>query len=64
MVNFYKIFNKQSTTYLLNIIPGSSRSDFTRYVKNVPSIKVRHDIIKNYFFPSTVIEWNKNDKNF
>ena len=39
---FYKIFNKQSPTYLLNIIPVSSRSYFTRYVENVPSFKVRH----------------------
>ena len=40
---FYKIFNKQSPTYLLNIIPVSSRSYFTRYVENVSSFKVRHD---------------------
>ena len=53
---FYEIFNKQSPTYLLNIIPVFSRSCFTRYVENVPSFKVRHDFFKNYFFPSTVIE--------
>ena len=34
-----------------------------RYVENVPSFKVRHDFFKNSFFPSTVIEWNKIDKN-
>ena len=43
---FYKIFNKQSPTYLLNIIPVSSRSYFTRYVENVPSFKVRHNFFK------------------
>ena len=59
---FYKIFNKQSPTYLLNIIPVSSRSYFTRYVENVPSFKVRHSFFKNFFFPSTVIEWNKIQK--
>ena len=59
---FHKIFNKQSPTYLLNIIPVSSRSYFTRYVEHVPSFKVRHDFFKNSFFPSTVIEWNKIDK--
>ena len=60
---FCKIFNKQSPTYLLNVIPVSSRSYFTRYAENVPSFKVRHDFFKNSFFPSTAIEWNKIDKN-
>ena len=41
----------------------SSRSYFTRYVENVPSFKVRHDLFKNSFFPSTAIEWIKIDKN-
>ena len=58
-----KIFNIQSPTYLLNVIPVSSRSYFTRYAENVPSFKVRHDFFKNSFFPSTAIEWNKIDKN-
>ena len=59
---FYKIFNKQSPAYLLNVIPVSSRSYFTRYAKNVPSFKVRHVFFKNSFFPSTAIEWNKIEK--
>ena len=59
---FYKIFNKQSPTYLLNIIPVSSRSYFTRYVKMFLLLKW-HYFLKNSFFPSTVIEWNKIDKN-
>ena len=58
----YKIFDKKSSTYLLNIIIVSSRSYFTRYLENVSSFKVRHDSLKNVFFPSTVIEWNKIDK--
>ena len=60
---FYKIFNKQSPTYLLNVIPVSSISYLTRYIENVPSFKVRHDFLKKSFFPSTAIEWNKIDKN-
>ena len=60
---FYKIFNKQSPTYLLNVIPVPSRSYFTRYFENAPSFKVRHDLFKNSFFPSTTIEWNKIEKN-
>ena len=58
-----RTLNKQTPTYLLNVIPVSSRSYFTRNVENVPSIKVRYDFFKNSFFPSTVIEWNKIDKN-
>ena len=59
---FYKIFHKQSPTYLLNVIPVSIRSYFTRYAEIVPSFKVRHDFFKNSFFLSTAIEWNKIDK--
>ena len=58
-----RTLNKQTPTYLLNVIPVSSRSYFTRNVENVPSFKVRHDFFKNFFFPSTAIEWNKIDKN-
>ena len=60
---FYKIFNKESTTYLPNIVPVSSRSYFIKFVENVLSFKVRHEFSKNSFFPSTVIEWNKIDNN-
>ena len=60
---FYKIFDKNSSTYLLNIIIVSSRSYFTRYVENVSPFKVTHDSLKNLFFPSTVTEWNKIERN-
>ena len=40
-----------------------SRSYFTRHVEIVPSFKVTHDLLRNSFFPSTAIEWNKTDKN-
>ena len=62
-VIFHMIFNKQSPTYLLNIIPVSSKSYFTRYAENVPSSKVGHDFFKNSYFASTLIERNKIDKN-
>ena len=32
-------------------------------MENVPSFKARHDFFFNFFFPSTVIEWNKTDRN-
>ena len=57
---FYRIFNKQSSTYLLNFIPVSDRSYFTRCVKNIPYLKVRHNFLKDFFFASTVI-WMKQD---
>ena len=44
-----KIFNKQSPTYLLNIIPVFSRSYFTRYVENVRFFKVKHIFFKKSF---------------
>ena len=53
---FYKIFDKSSSTYFLNIIIVSSTSYFTRYVENVSPFKVRHDSLKNVFFPPTVTE--------
>ena len=46
------------------MISVSSRSYFTRYVENSPPFKKRHHLFKNSFFPSTVIEWNKIEKNF
>ena len=59
---FYKIFNKQSPTYLLNIIFVSSSS----YFENVSSkmFLLEWDVIffKNSFFLSTVIQWNQIDK--
>ena len=45
-----KIFKKQYPTYLLNGIPVSSRSYFTRNVENVHSFKVRQDFLKIPFF--------------
>ena len=33
----------------------------TRNVDNIPSFKIRHNLFKNSFFPSTIIEWNNLD---
>ena len=33
----------------------------TRQCNKIPAINVKHDIFKNTFFPSTIIEWNKLD---
>ena len=36
-------------------------SNRTRQCNKIPAINVKHDIFKNTFFPSTIIEWNKLD---
>ena len=33
----------------------------TRNVDNIPCFKIRHNLFKNSFFPSTIIEWNNLD---
>ena len=35
----------------------------TRHKNSIPLFNVKHDCLKNYFFPLTVIEWNKLDSN-
>ena len=35
----------------------------TRCKKSIPLLNIKHDCFKNYFFPSTIIEWNKLDSN-
>ena len=60
---FYKIFRSQSPQYLFNIIPTSVRPYNTRNANNIPQFEVKHNLFKNSFFPSVVIEWNKLDLN-
>ena len=33
----------------------------TRNVDKIPYFKIRHNFFKNFFFPSTIIEWNNLD---
>ena len=35
----------------------------TRNHNNLPLFNVKHEYLRNSFFPSTVIEWNKLDNN-
>ena len=35
----------------------------TRNKNSIPLLNVKHDYFKNYFFPSTIIEWNNLDSN-
>ena len=58
---FYKILKSQSPKYLYSIIPIHNMSYRTKQCNKIPAINVKHDIFKNTFFPSTIIEWNKLD---
>ena len=61
--HFYKIFNKESPSYLFNIIPNFNRVYNTRLSFNIPPIKERHHYFKNSFFPSAISWWNKREFN-
>ena len=50
LCQFYKIFNKKSSSYLFNLIPNFNRVSNTRLIYNIPPIKGRHDYFKNSFF--------------
>ena len=60
---FYKIYNK-SPSYLCNLIPDRVKFYSTRSspINNIFNIKTRSNFFRNYFFPSTITEWNKLDR--
>ena len=67
---FYKIYISKSLQYLFELIPEKIHAYATRNFDNIPFFKIRHNFFKNFFFPSTIIEWNnldstlRNSKNF
>ena len=60
---FYKFFNSEHPHYLFKLIPSRSSSYVTRNIHSIPFYKIRHTFLKNPFLPSTIIEWNKLDRN-
>ena len=42
-------------------MPEETHEYATRNVDNIPCFKIRHTFFKNFFFPSTIIEWNNLD---
>ena len=60
---FYKTFRYICPKHLFNIIPTSVSTYNTRNTNNIPLFKVKHNFIRNSFFPSAVIKWNKLDLN-
>ena len=60
---FYKLFNSEDRHYFFKLILLRSSSYVTRNIYHIPFFKTRHTFLKNSFFPSTIIEWNKLDHN-
>ena len=60
---FYKLFNSEDPHYHSKLIPSRSSSYVARNIHVIPFFKTRHIFYKNYFFPTTIIEWNKLDHN-
>ena len=52
---FYKIFKNECPRYLFNIIPTRKPFYITRNHTNIPLFKTNHTVLKNSFFPSTII---------
>ena len=59
----YKLFNSEHLHYLFKLIISRSSDYVTKNMHNIPFLKTRHTFLKNSFFPSTIIEWNKLDYN-
>ena len=57
----YKIYKSKSPKYLFKLIPEKPYAYATRNVGNIPCFKIRLNFFKNFFFPSTIIEWKNLD---
>ena len=60
---FYKIFKSKSPQYLFKLIPEKTSSYVTRNADNIPLFNTKHNVYKNSFFPSSIIEWSNLDPN-
>ena len=58
---FCKIF--KGPQYLFKLIPEKTSSYVTRNAGNISSFNIKDNFYKNYFFLSTIIEWNNLDSN-
>ena len=45
------------------MIPKVLWTRITTNYNNIPLFNIKHEYFRNFFFPSTVIEWNKVDNN-
>ena len=60
---FYKIVKEQTPQCLYDLTPSNNISYQTRNSRNlvIPQSKIRNNFFLNFFFPSTLVEWNKLD---
>ena len=63
LCTFFKTLKEKSPEYLFNIIPTRNNIHRTRNSHNIPHLNLKHSFFKYYFFPATIIEWNKLDSN-
>ena len=61
--SFYKIYKNNWPSHVSNIILQENTACNIRNVDKVNLLKIGLNFLKNSFFPSTVIEWNKLDPN-
>ena len=54
---------KRKSPLFIQYNSSRNRSYITRKYTNIPQFKTNHNFLKNYFFPSTIIEWNNLDPN-
>ena len=55
---FNKIFNENKPVYLFNSTPTKNSNYNTRNTDKITLFRTKHNLFKNPFFPSPVIEWN------
>ena len=62
---FYKIFHEKSPSYLFQLIPPNNNVYATRSSQSnkISSFKIRHNFLKDSFFPALISEWNSLDIN-
>ena len=60
---FFKIIKKQSPRYLLQLIPTARQAYMTREKNSIPLFNVSHNYFRNFFFPSTIVDWSNLDSN-
>ena len=56
-------FKENKPVYLVNLITTKNSNYNTRDADKITFFHTKHNFFKSYFFPSTVIEWNKLDPN-
>ena len=60
---FFKLNTSGLPEYLLALIPQNNHLYNTRFLEDVATFYSRTDAFKYSFFPSTILEWNKLERN-